>query len=1090
MGAKFRKVAGMVATSSLVVAGMLVGVSDGQVHATSVTVTAFGDGVFAGSLRWAIGQANADPAIDLILVPAIVTYQLDECGNFENDNATGDLDITRSATLTIRGTGGGRAVIEQKCLPEAVDRIIDHRGSGTLILENLSIQDGALPTRSIVSATPFAEYHGGGIRSAGGDLVLDDTELSDNQAGDGGDGNAGFANANPGARGGGIYSVGGAITIRDSWVFGNRPGNGGDGDGAGAADPAGGGSGGAIYSEAGAISVTRSLIEDNQAGIGGVGTGSDTGGSGGVGGAIYADGPGSVSIVDSTIENNRGGAGGGSATGNGGAGGFAGAINSNVNVTVTVDGSSFVNNRGGGGGNGGARGGAGGAGGGILTPNAIVTGSEFLQNLGGTGGSGNSNLGGAGGDGGAIVAQQATLTTTSFEGNRAGGGGTSNSPGGPGGDGGAVAVTTSLTAIGVAALDNQAGSGGFGSSGGLGGNGGGFATFGVATPVMTVSSSSFHGNIAGAGGGPLGIGPFGIAGDGGAIHNYANAAQSTLVTNSSFFENRAGPSGGAGAAGQGAALAVNNLTMRYSTVVGNLASVAITKAQTGLAGFDRITASVIGDNVGGNCSIVTQSGGHNYEVGGDSCSFAAATDRVNQSALGLDPITADGDRAIRLATIGGPLDASIPTASCSSGFLAGITTDQRGVTRPQGLGCEPGAAEVGSVPLDPELDAATRFVPLSPVRLFDTRPSEPAPGPKGFVAANGTIDVQIGGVGGVPQGAVAVVINVTATATEGPSFVTVYPTGQARPLASSINITLPDQTRPNLVTVPIGAGGKLSLYTKTGAHLLGDVAGYYQDVDASSRRGRFVPLTPQRLFDTRPGEPAPGFKGKLAAKQAIEVQVSGVGDVPLSGVDAIVINLTGTEASAAGFVTAYPFGISLPLASNVNLDGPGATAPNLAIVPLGPGGKIRVYSSHGAHVLGDVTGYITDGSAALSTVGLFVPLTPERVFDTRPAQPAPGPKGYLAAGARIDAQVAGTGNVPSDAGGVVLNATAIAGPLGFVTAWETGPSRPLASTINLAAPLDTRANGAMLPIGAGGKISFFSKSGSDLLADTSGFFLG
>jgi hypothetical protein len=48
----------------------------------------------------------------------------------------------------------------------------------------------------------------------------------------------------------------------------------------------------------------------------------------------------------------------------------------------------------------------------------------------------------------------------------------------------------------------------------------------------------------------------------------------------------------------------------------------------------------------------------------------------------------------------------------------------------------------------------------------------------------------------------------------------------------------------------------------------------------------------------------------------------------------------------------------------------------------------------------------------------------------------------------------------------------------------------VASTINLAAPLDTRANGAMLPIGAGGKISCFSKSGSDLLADASGCFLG
>ncbi len=1086
MGAMVRRVARLAAASTLVATGALVTVTDGQVHASSVTVTAFGDGV-PGSLRARINEANANPAIDLILVPTGVVYQIGECGNFEDNNVTGDLDITRSAALTIRGTGGGRAVIEQFCIGTAVDRVFDHRGTGTLVLENLTIRNGSLPTRGVLSVTPPTEYYGGGIRSASGDLVVDHSEISDNRAGHGANGVAGAGHAASGARGGAIYSTSGSLTIRDSSISGNRAGDGGAGDNSITANPAGGGAGGGIYSEAGAIVVANSVIANNIAGKGGAGTGSETGASGGVGGGIYADGPGSVSIVNSRLEGNQGGVGGASATGNGGAGGFAGAINSNANVTVTVDGSSFVNNRGGVGGSGGARGGAGGDGGGILAPNAVAMNSEFLQNRGGAGGSGNSTLGGAGGDGGAIVAVQATLTDTLFEGNRAGIGGTSNTPGGPGGDGGAVAVVTSLTATRVAAVDNLAGSGGFGSTGGLGGNGGAFGTYAGGQPTMTVSSSSFRGNIAGAGGSPLSSGPFGIGGDGGAIHNTNNANQATLITNSSLFENRAGPSGGAGSAGQGAALAVNNLTMRYSTVVGNLASVAITKAQIGLASFDRITASVIGDNAGGNCSITTQSGGYNYEVGGNSCSFNAATDRVNQPILGLDPITADGARSIRLATVGGPLDAGIPTEACSSGFLAGIVTDQQGVARPRGAGCEPGAAEAT---LDPKLDAAARFVPLSPVRLFDTRPAEPAPGPKGYVAAGTTIDVQVRGAGGVPQTAVAVVMNVTATATEGSSFVTVFPTGQSRPLASSINIRLERQTRPNLVTVPIGTDGKVSMYTKTGAHLLGDVAGYYEDVDVATRAGRFVPLTPQRLFDTRPDASAPGHRGKLAAGQTIDIQVTGVGDIPLDGVGAVVINLTGVQATAAGFVTAYPFGISLPLASNVNLDRPGATAPNLAIVPLGPGGKIRIYSSAGAHVLGDVTGYITDASAPLSTVGLFVPLTPERVFDTRELEPAPGPKGYLAADASIDAQVAGTGNVPAGVAGVVLNVTAIAGPLGFVTAWETGPARPLASTINLAAPLDTRANGAMLPIGAGGKISFYTQSGSHLLADAAGYFLG
>src|SRR5690606_23313719 len=116
-----------------------------------------------------------------------------------------------------------------------------------------------------------------------------------------------------------------------------------------------------------------------------------------------------------------------------------------------------------------------------------------------------------------------------------------------------------------------------------------------------------------------------------------------------------------------------------------------------------------------------------------------------------------------------------------------------------------------------------RFVPVAPVRLFDTRPGEAAPGPKGLVGPEASVDVQSTGTSArVPAEAVAVVMNVTVTATTGPGYVTVYPTGSDRPLASSVNIAQAGQTRPNLVTVPIGAGGQVTLYSKGGAHLLAD----------------------------------------------------------------------------------------------------------------------------------------------------------------------------------------------------------------------------------------------------------------------------
>jgi hypothetical protein len=397
----------------------------------------------------------------------------------------------------------------------------------------------------------------------------------------------------------------------------------------------------------------------------------------------------------------------------------------------------------------------------------------------------------------------------------------------------------------------------------------------------------------------------------------------------------------------------------------------------------------------------------------------------------------------------------------------------------------PGGPAPGS-----ELDLAASFVPVSPIRLFDTRPGEPGDGPKGKLAALTTIDVQVGGKVGVPLDAVAVVMNVTVTEPDGPGFVTVHPTGTARPLASSVNISQAGQTRPNLVTVLLGDDGKVSLYSWSGAHLLADVAGYYVDADVAVAAGRFVPLTPQRLFDTRPGEPAPGHKGRLGAEDTIDVQVLGVGDVPDSGVSAIVVNITATEAGAPGFVTGYPTGEERPLASNVNLDQPGATAPNLAIIPIGAGGMVSLYSDAPVHLLGDVTGYITDGSVPAGTEGLFVPLEPTRVFDTREVETPPGPKGFVAADQAIDVDVGGAAGVPADAAGVVLNVTGIDSPPGFLTAWQRGPERPLASTLNFATPLDTRANAAMLPIGVDGQISFYTQNGSDILADVSGYFLG
>jgi hypothetical protein len=118
------------------------------------------------------------------------------------------------------------------------------------------------------------------------------------------------------------------------------------------------------------------------------------------------------------------------------------------------------------------------------------------------------------------------------------------------------------------------------------------------------------------------------------------------------------------------------------------------------------------------------------------------------------------------------------------------------------------------------------YHPLTPARILDTRI-----GTGGFSGRLGFgchINVQVAGVGGVPaSGVTAVVLNVTATQPSRGSFLTVYPSDAGLAVASNLNF-VPGQTVPNLVTVKVGADGKVKLYNAVGqTHVVFDVVGWY-----------------------------------------------------------------------------------------------------------------------------------------------------------------------------------------------------------------------------------------------------------------------
>jgi len=395
-------------------------------------------------------------------------------------------------------------------------------------------------------------------------------------------------------------------------------------------------------------------------------------------------------------------------------------------------------------------------------------------------------------------------------------------------------------------------------------------------------------------------------------------------------------------------------------------------------------------------------------------------------------------------------------------------------------GAGTGPQSAASAPVS--TSAGSRFNSLPPARLLDTRDGTGAP--VAMVPPGASLDLQVTGRGGVPaSGVSAVVLNTTVVDPRGPGYLTVWPTGDARPLASNLNFSTL-RTVPNLVVVKVGAGGRVSLYNGGGAtHLVADVAGWYGPSGASDG-SRYHSLPPARVLDTRIGNGS--TPGRVSSGGTLDLQVTGRGGVPATGVSAVVLNVTVTEPVAGGYLTGWPSGDVRPLASNLNFVG-GQTVANLAMVKVGPNGKVSLYNGAGAvHVIADVSGWF--GVSGEATGARYHPLPPARVLDTRVglgALPFPLPP----AGA-LDLLVTGRGGVPATGvTATILNVTVV-DPLGlgYLTAWPTADIRPLASNLNFAAG-QTAPNLVMGKLGTGGRLSIYNGGGTaHLVADVAGWY--
>jgi hypothetical protein len=244
------------------------------------------------------------------------------------------------------------------------------------------------------------------------------------------------------------------------------------------------------------------------------------------------------------------------------------------------------------------------------------------------------------------------------------------------------------------------------------------------------------------------------------------------------------------------------------------------------------------------------------------------------------------------------------------------------------------------------------FNGLTPKRILDTRDGTGASPVKIGPDSEITVDVTDTFGSGVPAtGVAAVVVNTTVTQGTAPSFLTVFPSDAARPLASNLNFVA-GQDVPNLVIVKVGAtDGSVKVYNKAGStHVIFDVVGWY-----GASGDLFHPVSPARILDTRFG-PQGNPVGKVQQNAEITVDVTDVGGVPDSATG-VIVNATATQGTVWSYLTVYPSGAAQPETSNLNFQ-VFQDIPNLVIVKVGSGGNVQVYNKNGqVHVIFDVVGY-------------------------------------------------------------------------------------------------------------------------------------
>jgi hypothetical protein len=386
-----------------------------------------------------------------------------------------------------------------------------------------------------------------------------------------------------------------------------------------------------------------------------------------------------------------------------------------------------------------------------------------------------------------------------------------------------------------------------------------------------------------------------------------------------------------------------------------------------------------------------------------------------------------------------------------------------------------------AAPLQPATTGSV-FVPVTPVRIMDTRYTATNDGVTGPVGSDSSVLLPIDGNNtngaGLPSsGITAVAVSVTVTDETAGGDLTLYPGGTPRPITSAVNFAASGGATNNAI-VPVGPDGDIAIYNYSAGtvQLVIDLTGYFTTNAGATGASSYVPLPdPERIMTTVSiGEGA-------TLTEPIEGNATAGADIPSSGVTAVAINLTAINSGAgAGYLIAWPAGKAQPGTSNLTYL-PGVVTAGTVIVPVGSNGDIDIYNAGAAIKLdGDVSGYFTAGTSGQ----LYHPLDSTRIIDTRQTSALVG---------TATTTIGVPGNIIASDPTLVTNITAtLESANGYLEAWPTSAGSVVSSILNFGSDQNI-ANMALMNTNSDNSFRVSNPAGgttntTDIIVDTNGYF--